>query len=393
MTVKRRIATLLIAVMVCFAWTTYDYSIVDGITKDAASIAYADSIKRPTIKVSTSSYDGLKISWSKVSGAQKYYIYRSNSSSGTYKKIGSTYKTTYLDKKIDQNRRYYYKVRAVNGKALSSYSLYKSGKITTAVKLSAVTTYSGSAAVSINGNQPKFSSRMKTTTSKETYSKLDSLGRCGIAYACIGRDLMPTEERSSIGMIKPAGWHTVRYDDLVDGKYLYNRCHLIGFQLTGENDNERNLITGTRYLNVDGMLPYENMVADYIQSTGNHVLYRVTPIYSGDDLLCRGVQMEAYSVEDNGEGICFNVFAYNVQPGIKIHYSTGESERVSGEKTDNTGTTPTEITYVLNKNTKKFHIPTCSSVADINASNKEESSSSRETIISKGYDPCKRCNP
>ena len=235
---------------------------------------------------------------------------------------------------------------------------------------------------------------MKKAKSYESYSKLDSLGRCGIAIACVGRDLMPTEERGSIGMIKPAGWHTVRYDDLVDGKYLYNRCHLLGYQLTGENANEKNLITGTRYLNVDGMLPYENEIADYVKSTGNHVLYRVTPIYSGKDLLARGVQMEAYSIEDNGKGVCFNVFAYNVQPGIVIDYATGDSRRAGGSVEDPTeGTTPVETTYVLNKNTKKFHLPTCGSVSDIKPQNKEVSSESRNEIIKKGYEPCKRCNP
>ena len=171
----------------------------------------------------------------------------------------------------------------------------------TSFSLSDVEPYSGSAYVAVNGNIPYFTSSELTTTSFELYSALDSLSRCGTAYACIGQDLMPTEERGSIGSVKPSGWHTVRYNGVVDGNYLYNRCHLIGFQLSGENSNERNLITGTRYLNIDGMLPFENMVADYVQETNNHVLYRVTPVFEGDNLLAAGVLMEGYSVEDDGD--------------------------------------------------------------------------------------------
>ena len=190
--------------------------------------------------------------------------------------------------------------------------------------LSDVPEYAGTPYVELNNNEPDFSEEDLTTQSFETYSGLDALGRCGTAYANIGLDLMPTEERGRIGQVKPSGWHTVKYD-VVDGKYLYNRCHLIGYQLSGENANERNLITGTRYLNVDGMLPFENMVADYVKETGNHVLYRVTPVFEGMNLVATGVQMEALSVEDNGEGISYNVFVYNVQPGISIDYQTGES--------------------------------------------------------------------
>lgn len=179
----------------------------------------------------------------------------------------------------------------------------------------------------LNDNCPDFDTDDITTDEFEIYSKLDELGRCGVAFANISPATMPTEERGSIGMIKPAGWHTVKYD-CVDGKYLYNRCHLIGYQLAGENANELNLITGTRYLNIEGMLDFENQVADYVKETGNHVLYRVTPIYIDNELLCRGVQMEAYSVEDKGEGICFNILAYNIQPGIEIDYATGDSRLI-----------------------------------------------------------------
>ena len=186
--------------------------------------------------------------------------------------------------------------------------------------------YNGKYYVIINDNEPNFTDEEKTTTSFEQYSNLDSLGRCGVAYANISIDLMPTEKRGSIGMIKPSGWHTVKYDN-IDGKYLYNRCHLIGYQLTGENANEKNLITCTRYMNTVGMLEFENKVANFIKETNSHVLYRVTPIFNGEDLLARGVQMEALSVEDNGKGIKFNVFVYNVQDGININYSNGNSNK------------------------------------------------------------------
>ncbi|MBR5139417.1 MAG: DNA/RNA non-specific endonuclease, partial [Clostridia bacterium] len=185
--------------------------------------------------------------------------------------------------------------------------------------------------VSINGGVPSFTDDDMVTTSYEKYAKLDSLGRCGVTIACIGKDIMPTEDRGSIGSVKPTGWHTVKYD-IVDGKYLYNRCHLIGYQLTGENANKENLITGTRYMNVDGMLPFENMVADYVKETDNHVMYRVTPIFEGTNLVANGVLIEAKSVEDNGEGIEFCVFVYNNQPGIIIDYRNGNSKLDDGTK-------------------------------------------------------------
>ena len=192
--------------------------------------------------------------------------------------------------------------------------------------LSNVPAFSGKPYVVIHDNVPDFPDKDKTKKSFERYSDLDSLGRCGPAYANIGKDLMPTKKRGAIGSVKPSGWHLAKYDN-VDGKYLYNRCHLIGYQLTAENANPKNLITGTRYLNVEGMLPFENMVADYVKETNHHVLYRVTPIFSGNDLVARGVQMEAWSVEDKGAGIQFNVFVYNNQPGITIDYKTGDSKK------------------------------------------------------------------
>lgn len=288
-------------------------------------------------------------------------------------------------------------------------------EITTAssFSLSDVPAYSGKAYISVNGNVPYFTAAELTTTSFETYSDLDTLGRCGVTYACIGQDLMPTKERGSIGMVKPTGWHTVRYDDLVDGKYLYNRCHLIGYQLTGENANTQNLITGTRYLNIEGMLPFENMVADYIQETDNHVLYRVTPIFEGNNLLANGVLMEGYSVEDKGAGVSYCVFAYNVQPGIEIDYATGESKLADGAQQEEqktatatptpspepekqepaTGSEASQADYILNTNTKKFHYPTCSSVNDMKEKNKQEFFGTRDEAISNGYFPCGRCKP
>lgn len=277
----------------------------------------------------------------------------------------------------------------------------------TAFDLFSVPEYSVSPYIAVNDNIPYFTADELTTTSYESYSELDSLGRCGVAVANIGQDLMPTEERGSIGSVKPTGWHTVKYDG-IDGNYLYNRCHLIGYQLSGENANEKNLITGTRYLNVEGMLPFENMVADYVEETGNHVLYRVTPVFDGDNLVASGVLMEAKSVEDDGDGILFNVYCYNVQPGIGIDYATGDSwsessdttESASAEESETTGvetnketTTSSDTTYILNTNTKKFHYPTCSSVDQMSDSNKEEYTGNRNDLISQGYDPCGRCNP
>jgi DNA-entry nuclease len=195
------------------------------------------------------------------------------------------------------------------------------------VELTDIPSYSGSPYIELHGNKPLFTEEEYTTESFETYADLDKLGRCGTAYACVGTELMPTEERGAIGHVKPTGWHTVKYNDLIDGNYLYNRCHLIAYELSGENANEKNLITGTRYMNIQGMLPFENEVAAYVKKTQNHVLYRVTPVFEGKNLVASGVTMEAYSVEDSGEGICFYVYVYNVQPGIEIDYATGESRR------------------------------------------------------------------
>lgn len=214
---------------------------------------------------------------------------------------------------------------AWNEGAETSPSSTDSVQTATSFSLDDIPEFSDSPYVTVNDNIPYFTENDLTTEAFETYSELDDLGRCGVAYANVCQELMPTEERGEIGQVKPTGWHTVKYD-FVSGKYLYNRCHLLGYQLTGENANEQNLITGTRYLNVEGMLPFENMVADYVEETDNHVLYRVTPIFQDDELVARGVLMEGLSVEDDGEGICFNVYCYNNQPGVIIDYATGESQ-------------------------------------------------------------------
>lgn len=270
----------------------------------------------------------------------------------------------------------------------------------------------------LNGNVPEFTEDEITTASFEEYAELDGLGRCGAAFACIGTDLMPTQERGAIGQVRPSGWHTVKYD-IVDGNYLYNRCHLIAYQLSGENANERNLITGTRYLNVEGMLPFEETVADYVRETDNHVMYRVTPYFDGDNLLAGGVQMEALSVEDDGAGVCFNVFVYNIQPGIEIDYASGESSLLAeadiserenvehagiseGEKAavaalEEDRKAPSEDEapqdYVLNNNTMKFHYAACSSAEKIKEKNKESFHGTRQWLVDNGYTPCGNCKP
>ena len=259
---------------------------------------------------------------------------------------------------------------------------------------SQVPVYAGNAYATINDNIPFFAADGILSAGYEFYSPLDELGRCGPAMALVGKETMPTEERGEIGMIKPTGWHTVKYSGIVDDNYLYNRCHLIGYQLSGENANEKNLITGTRYFNVTGMLPFENEVADYVKNIGNHVMYRVTPVFARDNLVADGVLMEAYSTEDNGEGVCFCVFVYNIQPGIEIDYATGDSW-ISGaaQKESDENTDDSDIDYVLNTSTHKFHLPGCDSVTDMKPQNRKDYSGSRQNLIDQGYDPCKRCNP
>lgn len=302
--------------------------------------------------------------------------------------------------------------------------------------------YSGSASVTINDNKPEFSKSEITEASFESYGELDDLGRCTPATASIGKDLMPTKDRESISMVKPTGWEQEKYPGLVDSDppFLYNRCHMIGFQLTGENANEQNLITGTRYMNVEGMLPYENEVADYIKSTGNHVMYRVTPVFEGNNLLCDGVKIEALSVEDDGKGVSFNVFCYNVQPGVIIDYSDGSNKldrnykadqgnkledktasdngktssetgsqsgkttftleefagTGSGDTTDNVSRSTSDKTYsyIGNRNSHVFHYPDCDSVSDMKEKNKVFfEDATRDEVMEQEYRPCGRCKP
>lgn len=266
------------------------------------------------------------------------------------------------------------------------------------VSLDAIPAYDGRAYVAVNNNEPFFTDSDMTTTAFENYSDLDSLGRCGVAYANICKDIMPTKERGKIGMIKPSGWHTVKYDVIKD-RYLYNRCHLIGYQLAGENANSKNLITGTRYLNVEGMLPFENLVADYVNNTGNHVLYRVTPMFSGSNLVANGVLIEAKSVEDNGGGILFNVYCYNVQPGVGINYENGDSwlDGTTGSASSGSDSSAAENSAADSSNSetmvhitatgKKYHRAGCRTLK------KSDTEVTLDEAKSMGLSPCGICNP
>lgn len=254
--------------------------------------------------------------------------------------------------------------------------------------------YRGTPYIEVNNDIPFFTDEDKQRKNAfETYSDLDELGRCGVAYANICEEIMPTEEReSSLSSVTPSGWQQNQYN----GEYLLNRCHLIGFQLAGENANEKNLIAGTRYMNVDGMLPFENTVTDYIDDNPwNHVLYRVTPIYQNEnDLMASGVLMEAWSIEDNGYGCQFCVYVYNVQPGVEIDYSTGENWEVENDVTiSKTITEGQNLTYVLNTNSKKFHTENCANANRISDSNRSMYTGNRDDLISQGYEPAGCCNP
>lgn len=284
------------------------------------------------------------------------------------------------------------------------------------IQLDEIPEYSGYAYIEINGGDPFFEQSELTTKAFESYSELDLLGRCGVAYACIGVEIMPTDEREDIASVTPSGWehNGISNNNQYNGEYVYNRCHLIGFQLAGENDNELNLITGTRYMNIEGMLPFEDMIAEYVKSTKNHVLYRVTPIYKGLDYVARGVLMEAYSVEDSGRGICFCIYAYNVQPGVTIDYFTGinvangemlpeiepshpeldnddkENDNVEVGEHKNNGIV---MDYVLNTNSKKFHTPGKSCAESVSEKNREVYNGTRDELIRDGFSPCGICKP
>lgn len=267
--------------------------------------------------------------------------------------------------------------------------------------IASVPEFAGEPYVIINENRSSFPDSDYITEPFEFYSELDSLGRCGVAYANICKEIMPAKKREAIGSVEPSGWQTAKYN-VIEDVYLYNRCHLIGFQLAGENANEKNLITGTRYMNIEGMLPFENVVADYVKETGNHVLYRVTPIFEGNNLVASGVEMEAASVEDKGQGLSFHVFVYNNQPGISIDYATGESklstEEESGDDLENGGNMSVQgqiaiNTYILNTNSNKIHLPSCSGVKQMQEKNKKEYTGTIEELVKEGYEPCGACNP
>lgn len=265
-------------------------------------------------------------------------------------------------------------------------------------RLEDIPPFSQAAYVELEDNRPSFPEEDIRPECFERYSELDALGRCGAAYACVGLETMPTEGRESIGHVRPTGWHSVRYSG-VDGGSLYNRCHLIGFQLTAENANEKNLITGTRYLNVTGMLPFENQVAEYVKSTGGHVLYRVTPVFTGEELVARGVRMEGWSVEDQGASVCFDVYAYNNQPGITIDYATGESRQDSQSAAPAQGSSGQSSSsqetaqYVINLKSGKFHLPDCSGAASITEENRQDYTGTRQSLLDQGYEPCGQCRP
>ncbi len=252
--------------------------------------------------------------------------------------------------------------------------------------LAEIPEYSGKPYVVINGNEPEFTQKDYSSKSYEKYSKLDKLGRCKSCIACIGTDLMPTGERDSISAIKPTGWQTTKYS-FIDGENLYNRCHLIAYQLTGESANRNNLITGTRYLNATAMLPFEEEVGNYVRATDNHVLYRVTPIFNDKELVARGVHMEAISIEDGGQDICFNVYCYNVQPGVEIDYATGKNRLKDSDPNEKSET------YIVNTNNMKFHKPSCESVNSISENNKKTFRGKRSELINGGYVPCGACKP
>ena len=297
-------------------------------------------------------------------------------------------------------------------KAQQNASSGPSASSSSGCKLEDIPDYQGEAYVVINENRPSFSEKDFTTSPFEHYSNLDSLGRCSTAYANVCPGTLPKEERGAIGEIHPSGWQIANYHDLIEDNYLFNRCHLIAFSLTGENANETNLITGTRYLNTEGMQPFELEVLEYVRSTGNHVLYRVTPLFNEDDLVAAGVEMEGMSVEDRGEGISFHIFAYNVQPGVIINYKNGDNKRDpdyqtadhdytnhqakddSSEDEDSVNEpVNSSVSYILNRNTHKFHKPSCPSVSDIKDKNKISSEESREKIMEEGYEPCGQCKP
>lgn len=355
------------------------------VSKTYKIIPKGTSITQTTPSTTSVKVDVKKQS-TQTSGYQVQYSTSSDFASPEYK---SSTSTSISPSALNLNKKYYLRVRTykkVNGE--NFYSKWSTASNTT----TKIPTYKSSAYVKLNGNKATFKTDEIKKKSFEKYSKLDKLGRCGVAVASVGKDIMPTEARGSIGQVKPTGWHTVKYD-CVSGKYLYNRCHLIAFELAGENANEKNLITGTRYMNINGMLPFENMVHDYVKETSKHVMYRVTPIFKGNDLLARGVQIEAYSVEDKGKSISFNVFCFNVQPGITINYSNGDSslntakptETKPSEPVTETTTQQTSKTVYITSTGTKYHLVGCRYLKD------PIYTISVTEAKSKGYTECSVC--
>ncbi|MDO4663912.1 MAG: DNA/RNA non-specific endonuclease [Erysipelotrichaceae bacterium] len=265
------------------------------------------------------------------------------------------------------------------------------------ITLADIPEYSGQPYVEINGNVPYFEENEKTTTAFQHYFELDELGRVTMAYGSLGQEILPEEERGDISSIHPTGWVQNRYECIKDGQALYNRCHLIAFSLSGQNANPKNLMTGTRYMNVKGMQPFESRTLDFIRKTNKHVMYQVTPLFEGDNLVANGVLMQAKSVEDDGQGLSFNVFCYNVQPGICINYRTGENWLEQGQaetsQTNNPQSDQQAQDYVLNTRSHKFHDPSCDSVDDMSQRNRKDVHETRDDLIAQGYTPCQRCNP
>lgn len=265
------------------------------------------------------------------------------------------------------------------------------------ITLADIPEFSGQPYVAINNNVPYFEENEQTTNAFQHYFELDVLGRVTMAYGSLGQEILPEEERGDISSIHPTGWKQNRYDCIKDGQALYNRCHLIAFSLSGQNANPKNLMTGTRYMNIKGMQPFESKTLDFIRKTNKHVMYQVTPMFDGDNLVANGVLMQAKSVEDNGQGLSFNVFCYNVQPGICIDYKTGENWLEETGQTTSQDQTPAmegqAKDYVLNIRSHKFHDPSCESIDDMSKRNRQDVHESKESLIAQGYTPCQRCNP
>lgn len=302
--------------------------------------------------------------------------------------------------------------------AQSAAAAYSAGVTTAQLRAEVLPSFAGTPYVEVDAGEPSFSADEATTVAFEDYGPLDELGRCTYAFACLGPETLATGPREDIRSVRPTGWRTDEYD-FVDGLRLYNRCHLIARQLSDENANERNLITGTRYLNTEGMLELEEMTGDYIRRTGNHVLYRVTPLFLGDELVARGVQMEAMSMEDGGAGISFNIYAFNVQPGVEIDYATGRNWLAQDTPAAPAGATATDanpagttataadttapdadvstsasaVDYVLNTKSMKFHLPSCDNIGAISANNRLDVHMTRDEVVAMGYAPCGGCQP